>query len=130
MSYVFDSNILIYQLSATLSAQGEELLRTGLLHGGAYSMISRIEIMGYPQSPEELTKADQLLRGLREIPLNDSVAALAINIRQHRKVKIPDAIVAATAIHLVLPLVSRNIRDFSNIEGLSVINPFEDARSD
>jgi predicted nucleic acid-binding protein len=127
MSYVFDSNILIYQLSATLSAQGEELLRTGLLHGGAYSVISRIEIMGSPQSPEELTKADQLLRGLREIPLNDSVAALAINIRQHRKVKIPDAIVAATAIHLVLPLVSRNIRDFSNIEGLSVINPFEDA---
>jgi predicted nucleic acid-binding protein len=127
MSYVFDSNILIYQLSDTLSAQGAELLRTGLLHGGAYSVISRIEIMGYPQSPEELAKADQLLRGLREIPLNDTVTALAINIRQHRKVKIPDAIVAATAIHLVLPLVSRNIRDFSNIEGLSVINPFEDA---
>ena len=41
--------------------------------------------------------------------------------------KIPDAIVAATAIHLVLPLVSRNIRDFSSIEGLSVIHPFEDA---
>lgn len=127
MSYVFDSNILIYQLSDTLSAQGAELLRTGLLHGGAYSVISRIEIMGYPQSPEELAKADQLLRGLREIPLNDTVTGLAINIRQHRKVKIPDAIVAATAVHLSLPLVSRNIRDFSNIEGLSVINPFEDA---
>jgi len=127
MSYVFDSNILIYQLSATLSAQGEELLRTGLLYGGAYSVISRIEIMGYPQSPEELAKADQLLRGLREIPLNDTVTGLAINIRQYRKVKIPDAIVAATAVHLSLPLVSRNIRDFSNIEGLSVINPFEDA---
>lgn len=71
MSYVFDSNILIYQLSDTLSAQGAELLRKGLLQGGAYSVISRIEIMGYPQSPEELAKADQLLRGLREIPLND-----------------------------------------------------------
>ena len=59
MSYVFDSNILIYQLSDTLSAQGAELPRTGLLHGGAYSVISRIEIMGYPQSPEELAKADQ-----------------------------------------------------------------------
>ncbi len=43
MPYVFDSNILIYQLSDTLSAQGVELLRTGLLHGGAYSVISRIE---------------------------------------------------------------------------------------
>lgn len=90
-------------------------------------MISRTEIMDYPQSPKELAKADQLLRGLREIPLNDTVTALAINIRQHRKVKIPDAIVAATAIHLSLPLVSRDIRDFSNIEGVSVINPFEDA---
>ncbi len=50
MPYVFDNNILIYQLSDTLSAQGAELLRTGLLHGGAYSVISRIEIMGYPQS--------------------------------------------------------------------------------
>lgn len=35
MSYVFDSNILIYQLSDSLSTQGAELLRTGLLHGGA-----------------------------------------------------------------------------------------------
>ena len=87
MSYVFDSNILIYQLSDTLSAHGAELLRTGLLHRGAYSVISRIEIMGYPQSPEELAKADQLLRGLREIPLNDTVTGLAINIRQHRKAK-------------------------------------------
>lgn len=127
MSYVFDSNILIYQLSDTLSARGGELLRAGLLQGGAYSVISRIEIMGYRQSPEELAKADQLLRGLREIPLNDSVTALAINIRQHRKVKIPDPIVAASAIHASLPLVSRNISDFSNIEELSVINPFEDA---
>ncbi len=107
MPYVFDSNILTYQLSDTVSAEGAELLRTGLLHGGAYSVISRIEIMGYPQSPEELAEADQLLHGLREIPLNDSVTALAINVRQHRKVKIPDAIVAATAIHLSMPLVSR-----------------------
>jgi hypothetical protein len=38
---VFDNNILIYQLSDTLSAQGAELLRTELLHGGAYSVISR-----------------------------------------------------------------------------------------
>jgi predicted nucleic acid-binding protein len=59
-----------------------------------------------------------LLRGLREIPLNDAVTGLAINIRQHRKVKILDAIVAATAIHLVLPLVSRNIRDFVTTQPL------------
>ena len=48
MSYVFDSNILIYQLSDTLSAQGAERVAHGIAHGGAYSVISRIEIMGNP----------------------------------------------------------------------------------
>jgi hypothetical protein len=38
---------------------------------------------------------------------------------------LPDTIIAATAILYDLELVSRNTKDFKNIKGLSLINPFE-----
>ena len=39
-------------------------------------------------------------------------------------IKLPDAIIAATALVYDLTLISRNVSDFKNIEGLKVLNPF------
>jgi len=39
--------------------------------------------------------------------------------------KTPDAIIAATAMSHGLTLVTNNERDFTNIKGLNVINPYE-----
>ena len=44
-------------------------------------------------------------------------------IRKKYKTKLPDAIIAATALVYNLVLISRNIPDFKNINGLKVINP-------
>jgi len=40
------------------------------------------------------------------------------------RIKIPDAIIAATALHQELVLVTRNTDDFKEVEGLTYINPF------
>jgi predicted nucleic acid-binding protein len=39
--------------------------------------------------------------------------------------KLPDAIIAATALVYDLTLITRNTSDFKNMEGLKVINPFD-----
>ena len=45
-----------------------------------------------------------------------------ILLRQQRRVKLPDAIIAATALVHGLPLLTRNTADFQNIVGLAVLN--------
>ena len=47
------------------------------------------------------------------------------DIRKKQKIKLPDAIIAATALVYELSLVSRNVSDFKNIDGLQLINPWE-----
>lgn len=128
MPYVFDSNIFILQLNGVLGAKGQALLRTGLQGGGAYSVISRTEVLGYPQSPEELATAEELFAGLQPIALNDAVIEQTITLRRLRKIKIPDAIIAASALIKGLPLVTNNVSDFQWIEGLSLIDPLPEAK--
>ena len=57
--------------------------------------------------------------------LSADIVSKSIQIRQKQKIKLPDAVIAATAICNGFTLVSRNTKDFKNIEGLEAINPFE-----
>jgi predicted nucleic acid-binding protein len=49
----------------------------------------------------------------------------AIRLRQQKKMKLGDAIIAAaTAVVYDIPLVTRNVDDFKHIPGLDLRNPF------
>lgn len=56
--------------------------------------------------------------------LYDEVVEKTIELRRLYKVKLPDAIIAATAIVFELTLISRNDKDFIQIPELKYINPF------
>jgi predicted nucleic acid-binding protein len=128
MSYLFDSNVFIYHLNGSLNEHGQALLLDGILNAGAYSLISRIEVLGYPQSDNQVKAANDLFSKLSEIPISEQVVERAIALRVIRKIKIPDAIVAASALAMELPLVTRNARDFTGIQGLMIIDPFDETR--
>ena len=53
------------------------------------------------------------------------VLEAAIALRQQRKMSLGDALVAGTALHHNLALVTRNTGDFEWIDSLAVLNPFE-----
>ncbi|PWK28358.1 hypothetical protein LV89_01142 [Arcicella aurantiaca] len=58
--------------------------------------------------------------------VDDVVADKTIYLRKkYRKLKLGDAIIAATAMANDLTLISRNTKDFENISGLTCINPYE-----
>ncbi len=59
------------------------------------------------------------------LDLTEDVANQSIQIRKTRKTKLPDAIIAATAMIYDLALITRNIDDFKNIPNLKVVNPWE-----
>ncbi len=57
-------------------------------------------------------------------PVNIDLVKTTIDIRQNYKLKLPDAIIAATAVVYDLVLFSRNTADFKKIEGLQIIDPY------
>lgn len=56
------------------------------------------------------------------IELEQPIKLKAANIRKIHKIKLPDAIIAATALIYNLTLVTRNAKDFEHIEGMVTIN--------
>jgi predicted nucleic acid-binding protein len=64
MRYLFDSNLLIYHLNGQLNQSGTDLLAAGLAGEGAYSIISKIELLGFQQSPSAEHQARLLLSSL------------------------------------------------------------------
>ena len=57
--------------------------------------------------------------------LTDEIADKAIELRKNSKIKLPDAIIAASAIANNFDLLSRNVDDFKNVSGLKVIDPHQ-----
>lgn len=123
MKYLFDSNILIYHLRGSLNQRGSDLILEGLTGEGAYSIISKIELLGFNQTPTEEQQARIFLAGLQELELTSDIAEQTIQLRKNHKIKLPDAVIAATALIHHLTLITRNTRDFFRIAGLDIINP-------
>ena len=65
----------------------------------------------------------QLLAALIEIPVDRAIAEAAGSIRQRHHTGLPDALIAATAVTLRLPLLTRNLRHLEGIKGLKVRAP-------
>jgi predicted nucleic acid-binding protein len=74
-----------------------------------------------------LTSAEDLLKRINEQPLNDESVKLCIQLRQTLPLKVPDAIIAATALYLEMPLMTRNTKDFQKVPNLKLFNPFEES---
>ncbi len=121
---LLDSNIIIY------SAKREHVELRHFLNENLYSVsaVSRIEVLGYHLlAGERREYLEKFFVAANTLAISDSVIAQAVQLRQERRMSLGDAIIAATALAHRLDLVTRNVRDFSWIQGLSLINPFEPA---
>ena len=85
------------------------------------SVISEIELLGWPDlSVAVKKKLTDLLQDCIIMELTPEIKNKAIEIRQQNKIKTPDAIIAATAVFLQLPLVTSD-KGFKKIKGIEII---------
>jgi predicted nucleic acid-binding protein len=112
MNAVIDTNILV-DFAQTLEDAARELVRYDRL---LISRISWIEFLVGVKTPDERQRREILLRDFEIIEVDPAVAAETIRIRKARRLKLPDAIILATARVHGLLLVTRNHRDFSRRE--------------
>ncbi|MEJ0004102.1 MAG: type II toxin-antitoxin system VapC family toxin [Pararobbsia sp.] len=104
---LFDTNILIDYLSGVGSAK-KELAR---YEHGAISTITWMEVL-VGASAEDEASIRAWLSSFDVIALDSAIANRAVEIRKQKKIRLPDAIIWASAqIHSLL-LVSRNTKNF------------------
>jgi predicted nucleic acid-binding protein len=108
VSELFDTNILIDHLNGIAKATRE--IQRG--DDPAISMITWIEVMTGATSPDEEKLLKVFLMNFECLPVSSAVAERAALIRRHKRLKMPDAIILATAEVAGRVLVTRNVRDF------------------
>jgi toxin FitB len=94
--------------------RGAHELRPGQ-HRLFYSVITRAELFAGTSATDVVTR---LLAAFRELPVDREVAERAGRIRRESGLRLPDALVAATAVVHGLALATRNRRDFDRVRGL------------
>lgn len=89
-----------------------------------YSVVTRMELLSYkPATPETELKIKAFIDEGNEFGLTEEIIQQTIAIRRSVKIKLPDAIIAATAIVHKLILLSDNDTDFLRVPRLKYINP-------
>jgi predicted nucleic acid-binding protein len=118
---LFDTCILIDYLNGIMLA-ADTLKRYA--NDPAISMITWMEVMvgakRLNNEQQQITR--RFLAQFIQLPISEAVAEQAVVIRSQRGIKLPDAIIDATAQVGNRLLITRNVKDFKN--SLGVIFPY------
>jgi predicted nucleic acid-binding protein len=119
--YLLDTNTVIYFCNSKLPERARSLLFS---IDPAISVISTIELFANSNLPaKEKASLEAFVAFSRIYDYTDGgIVSKAIIIRQ---TKLPDAIIAATALANNLTLITHNISDFRKIKGLRLVDPLD-----
>ena len=116
-TYLVDSNIIIYHLNN--SSIATEFLQNSISIS-AISQLTFLEVLSFDFSSEEQQKVIELLEKFTILDTSKDISLQAI---KNKKIKLADNIIASTAQVYDLTLVTRNTKDFNQIN-VKILNPF------
>jgi predicted nucleic acid-binding protein len=105
---VFDTNILIDLLNGVIEANNE----VGRYARVAISRVSWIEVLTGVRDDEDQKRVESLLAFFEMIELDEAVSRRTIHLRKQYRLKVPDALVFASAKLHGSILVTRDLNDF------------------
>lgn len=115
IDFLADTNFVIHL------NEGNPLIEPFLDYNFGISFITEIELLGaFSISKVKKSQLNDILNDCSIIEINSEIKATCIKIRQQYKIKIPDAIIAATAIVYKKRLITSD-RDFEKIKEIDLI---------
>jgi predicted nucleic acid-binding protein len=117
--YLIDTNVLIDAQMNRLPQKGLDFLSKVINENFIISFITQIEYLGY----KDIAKSSEEFISLAEvIEIDKFIIQNCIDLRRNYKIKLPDAIIAATALACNFILITNNEKDFTQIQRLTVVN--------
>jgi predicted nucleic acid-binding protein len=113
---LLDTNAVLYVLN------GDETLADFLFERELYlSIISEMELLGYKNiTGNEKQTIEAFLKEMIIINIDEKIKLNTIEVKKASGMKLPDSIIAATAISLKLPLITSD-KQFKTVKGLNLI---------
>ncbi|HEC65764.1 MAG TPA: type II toxin-antitoxin system VapC family toxin [bacterium] len=124
---LLDTNILIYSLEGQ-DKYIEFLNSLGTKRLGI-SVISYMEVLVGIDKQSDVKEGRELLSSFEVYPLDEEIgeaAAMALSSRKRKNLRDPkfaDIMIAQTALHLRIPLITNNAKDFKGFKKLELIVP-------
>ncbi|MBI2985843.1 MAG: type II toxin-antitoxin system VapC family toxin [Deltaproteobacteria bacterium] len=120
--YTLDTNAILYYLKDepdTVSSLRNVFTQNVPLY---VSAITELELFAFSNlSTAEEKLIEELLTTVAVISLDSHIARLAAFIRRQYRLKVPDSVIAATAMFTGSTLLTCNTRDFRRIPNLSLL---------
>jgi predicted nucleic acid-binding protein len=123
--YLIDSNIISDYLLATLPVNGLKFMDNVIDAIPNLSVISQIELLCWKTDAVIEQQIRTFIADSVIFNITPGVIANCVNIRRNKKIKTPDAIIAATAVVHGHTLVTNNEKDFGSIQELKIVNPYK-----
>jgi predicted nucleic acid-binding protein len=121
--YLIDTNVISGYFSETLSVSALDFLGKVIDNVPNLSVITEIEALSWINADKDKERILREFIGDSTIlGVTPQVVQQCVSIRRSRKIKTPDAIIAATAIVNNLILISSDA-NFEGVQGLRIINP-------
>lgn len=115
IDFLADTNFLIF------TSQGNPIVEPFLDYNIGISFISEMELLGvFSISKIQKSNVQNIINECFVIDMNTEIKKYAIQIKQKYKIKLPDAIIAATAIQYNIPFITADA-DFKVVKELNLI---------
>ncbi|SEL29796.1 type II toxin-antitoxin system VapC family toxin [Parapedobacter koreensis] len=122
--YLIDTSAVIKYLNGTFPETALRFLDGVVDDESCISFVSEIELQVWtPQNSEDLLIYQQFVANSAIIGVDEYIINETVRIRKMHKIKLPDALIAATAIVNNLTLIADNDKDFLKVSGLRYSNP-------
>lgn len=122
MRQLLDTNVFIETVAGNAQASAV-LLRAAESEWAGFSVISRVEALGFPKlGANEEAELLRLFSQFAEVQVTPQVIDETIRLKRRMRIKTPDALIAATALVEGAELVTRNVEDFQKVPGLKVVD--------
>ena len=122
--YLLDTNTIIYYLKAALPEKAMQFLHNVVDDQPIISVITKIELLGFNSiNLDEQNITSTFINEAMIFALDENVVDATIYLRRQLRIKLPDAIIAATAITYDFTLITYNVSDFNKISTLKLLDP-------
>ncbi|QDK79699.1 type II toxin-antitoxin system VapC family toxin [Spirosoma sp. KCTC 42546] len=124
--YILDANTVIDYVGDRLPESAALAMDNFINDDLITSIVVKIEVLGFDGDPGEMKKLNDFLALATIFYVDDAIADKTIDLRKtYKKLKLGDALIAATALVHGFTLLTRNTKDFQSIAGLACVNPHD-----